>query len=149
MSLVNIFHCSLYGFEHTLSTQEHAGVQIIIPRLHLHRTVEQDLHPQLTLATQVCGTGSLVVSIGLSVYHLYISASHSEEVNQAAGMLLKKMSRLKSGNELYGYVESTCLWLVVIILDLLSLDETVHIATHSQMLYQSTLNTFYRQTVQH
>ena len=64
MSLVNLFHCSLYGFEHTLSTQEHAGVQIIIPCQHLHRAVEQDLHPQLTIATQVCGTGSIVVSMG-------------------------------------------------------------------------------------
>ena len=64
MSLVNIFHCSFYRFEHTLSTQEHAGVQIIIPLRHLHRTVEQDLHPQLTIATQVCGTGSIVVSMG-------------------------------------------------------------------------------------
>ena len=35
---------------------------------------------------------------------MYLYASHSEEVNQAAGMLLKKMSRLKPGNELYGYV---------------------------------------------
>ena len=64
MSLVNLFHCSLYGFEHTLSTQEHAGVQIIIPCQHLHRAVEQYLHPQLTIATQVCGTGSIVVSMG-------------------------------------------------------------------------------------
>ena len=38
----------------TLLTQEHAGVQIIIPRRHLHHAVEQDLHPQLTIATQVC-----------------------------------------------------------------------------------------------
>ena len=47
-----------------MSTQEHAGVQIIIPRQHLHRAVEQDLHPQLTIATQVCGTDSIVVSMG-------------------------------------------------------------------------------------
>ena len=47
---LTLFYWSFYGFEQTLSTQEHAGVQMI-PLL----VIEQDMHPKLALATQICG----------------------------------------------------------------------------------------------
>ena len=67
---LTLFHCSLYAFEHTLSTQEHTGVQIFIPgdvyisRLNITKYIHMPVGMNQTEA--------------LIVHHLHLSDTHSE-----------------------------------------------------------------------
>ena len=67
---LTLFHCSLYEFEDTLSSQKHAGVQIIIPgdiyisKLNITKYIHRHVGIDQTYA--------------LIVDHLHLSATHPE-----------------------------------------------------------------------
>ena len=135
------------GFEHWPSKHAQASVQHSLFLRHLHLVVEHDLHPQLTIATQFCGTGSMIVKTGfrcLPSKRLY----QPQQETPTAGVLVEMISRQKSGNGPFEYVGQAYPGLKVFFSGS-TRPETVGNATHLQMWYQSFQNTSCRQTFWH
>ena len=67
---LTLFHCSLYEIEHTLSTHEHADVQVIIPGdVYISR---------LSITKYIHRPNGMVQTEALIVDYLHLSATHSE-----------------------------------------------------------------------
>ena len=67
---LTLFYCSSYEFKYTLSTQEHAGVQVIISgNIYIS---------QLNITKYIHMPVGMDQTEALMVYHLHLFVTHSE-----------------------------------------------------------------------